>query len=307
MRSLQGRLRLRPENVKRAIFGALLLCLTATTIHAKQGDAPVIRFVRNPDPAPEIKLTDLEGKPITLAEFRGKVVFLNFWATWCGPCRAEVPDLIALQKQFKDRLQIIGLDLDDDEADVQQFVKETGIDYPVVIASDEVRTAYGGIPALPTSFVLDTEGRIVQKHTGYSEPALYDMEFRALLGMPTAAKVETFEDQGEIFLKNANRATELPGIDLSKLTPTQKKVALRRLNAETCSCGCKFTLAQCRIWDSACAVSKEASDKIIAETSGRGKPRGQSVGPAAGPTESPRQKSAAPEAKESRQQSKSRN
>lgn len=295
---------MRLDNTIRTVFAGVLICLAGTTIQAMQDDAPVIRFVRNPDAAPEFKLTDLQDKPVTLTEYRGKVVFLNFWATWCGPCRAEVPDLIALQKQFEDRLQIIGLDVDDDESDVKQFVKEMGIDYPVVMASDEVRMAYGGIPALPTSFVLDPEGRIVQKHTGYSDPALYDMEFRALLGMPTAAKVETFEDRGEIFLKNANRATELPGIDLSKLTPEQKRVALRRLNAETCSCGCKFTLAQCRIWDSACAVSKEASDKIIAEASGRSKRPGQSAGAASGPRE---QKSPSPSTKTSGQHSKSEN
>ena len=77
--------------------------------------------------------------------------------------------------------------------------------------------------------------------------------------------METFEDTGEVFLKHADRATELPGVDLSKLTPEQKKIVLHRFNAETCTCGCKFTLAQCRIWDSACAVSKAATEKIIAE------------------------------------------
>ena len=92
---------------------------------------PVIRFVRNPDPAPEFKLTALDGKPLTIAALQGKVVFLNFWATWCGPCRAEIPDLIALQDRYKDRLQIIGLNVDDEEADIQKYVEETGINYPV--------------------------------------------------------------------------------------------------------------------------------------------------------------------------------
>jgi hypothetical protein len=85
--------------------------------------------------------------------------------------------------------------------------------------------------------------------------------------MPIMAKVETFEDKGEVFLSHADRATELPGVDLSKLTPEQKKIVLHRFNADTCTCGCKFTLAQCRIWDSACAVSKAATEKIIATVS----------------------------------------
>ncbi len=244
-----------------------LLALPALTF-AHQDNEPVIRFVRNPDPAPDFKLKSLDGKPIALDAFHGKVVFLNFWATWCGPCRAEVPDLVDLQKQFQGRLQIIGLDVDDDDpADVQKYVEETGINYPVAMTSDDIRTAYGGIPALPTSFVLDTEGRVVQKHTGLMDPALYETEIRALLGLPITARVETFEDTGEVFLKHADRATELPGVDLSKLTPEQKKIALHRFNAESCTCGCKFTLAQCRIWDSACAVSKAATEKIIAKLS----------------------------------------
>jgi cytochrome c biogenesis protein CcmG, thiol:disulfide interchange protein DsbE len=229
----------------------------------------VVRFVRNPDPAPDFKLDDLDGKPLSLAGSHGKVILLNFWATWCGPCRAEIPDLIELQTKYKDRLQIIGISVDDDDAaEVKKVVGETGINYPVALASPDVRTAYGGIVALPTSFVLDSEGRVVQKHEGLRDPLLYEIEVRALLGMPIPAKVETFEDTGEIFLKHADRASELPGVDLSKLTPEQKQAALHRFNAETCSCGCKFTLAQCRIYDRGCAVSRGRTGKIVAEVSG---------------------------------------
>src|ERR1700676_2731839 len=70
---------------------------------------PVIRFLREPDPAPDFKLKDLDGKDLSLASLNGKVVLLNFWATWCGPCRAEIPSLIQLQKRYQDRMQIIGL------------------------------------------------------------------------------------------------------------------------------------------------------------------------------------------------------
>jgi len=150
----------------------LLLCLPIFA-PAQQDNEPVIRFVRNPDPAPDFKLTSLDGKPLTLADFQGKVVILNFWATWCGPCRAEVPDLVALQERYKDHLQIIGLDVDDDDtAEIQKYVKETGIDYPVAMTPDDLRVQYGGIPALPTTFILDTEGRVVQKHVGYTDPEL---------------------------------------------------------------------------------------------------------------------------------------
>jgi thiol-disulfide isomerase/thioredoxin len=268
MRLLQPSSSRRSPAIRWLVTSVLLFIAPASSFAQQdQDNEPVIRLVRNPDPAPDFKLTALDGKPITLAALQGKVVLLNFWATWCGPCRAEIPDLVALQERYKGRLQIIGLNVDDEEADIQQYVQETGINYPVAMTSNDVRIQFGGIPALPTSFLLDTEGRVVQKHVGLWNPAVYETEIRALLGMPIMAKIETFEDKGEVFLSHADRATELPGVDLSKLTPEQKKVVLHRFNADTCTCGCKFTLAQCRIWDSACAVSKAAAEKIIAEVS----------------------------------------
>jgi len=266
-----------PRQLLAALLLVLAPALAGAQVAAPQDNQPVIRFVRNPDPAPAFKLTALDGKSLTIAALEGKVVFLNFWATWCGPCRAEIPDLIALQDRYKGRLQIIGLNVDDEEADIQKYVEETGINYPVAMTSNDVRIQFGGIPALPTSFVLDTAGRVVQKHVGLWNPSVYETEIRALLGMPIMAKVETFEDKGEVFLAHADRATELPGVDLSRLTPEQKKIVLHRFNADTCACGCKFTLAQCRIWDSACAVSKAATEKIITGVSAEPK---TPIGPA---------------------------
>ncbi len=240
---------------------------------------PVIRLVGHPEAAPEFKLEGLDGKPVTLEAARGKVVLLNFWATWCGPCRAETPDLIALQSRYKDVLQIIGLAVDvDDPEDVKAFAEKSGINYPVAIASDEVRARYGGITALPTSFLLDTDGRVVQKHVGMFDPRVYELEIRAVLHLAVPARIETFEDTGEIFLKHANRATELPGVDFSQLSAQQKAEALRRFNAESCSCGCTLTLAQCRIYDSACAVSQQRTEAVVAAlAAGKPVPRGSAA------------------------------
>jgi thiol-disulfide isomerase/thioredoxin len=259
--------------MRRALYRCFLLFFVASlrlslvpSFAAAQDQQPTIRFVRNPDPAPDFKLTALDGQPVTLAGSHGKVILLNFWATWCGPCRAEIPDLVELQNKYKDRLQILGLVVDDDDPDaIKEFAERFGINYPVAIAGDEIRMQYGGIAALPTSFVLDSEGRIVQKHEGLRDPLLYETEIRALLGLSIGSvKVETFEDTGQIFLKNADRASELPGVDLSKLTPEQKISALHKFNAETCTCGCKYTLAQCRIYDRDCKISKAATAKIVA-------------------------------------------
>jgi thiol-disulfide isomerase/thioredoxin len=240
----------------------------ADAVRAKQ-DAPsakVVQFVKNPDAAPFFQLNDLDGKPVSLAAAKGKIVILNFWATWCGPCRAEVPDLVELQKRYADKLEIIALATDEDDPDeVRRFVLQSGINYRVAMASEEVLRNYGGIAALPTSFVIDPQGRIVQKHVGLNDPTIYELEVRAMLGQPVDAKVEYFDDHGQIFLKNAERATELPGVDLSKLNDKQKSAALRRMNAEPCNCGCKLTLAQCRINDSACRVSLALTAKVVSQ------------------------------------------
>ena len=231
---------------------------------------PVIRFVRDPDPAPAFSLKELGGKDLSLEASRGKVVLLNFWATWCGPCREEIPGLIALQTHYPDKLQIIGLAVDvDDEKEVRDVMQAEGINYPVAVADMKTRLDYGGILALPTVFLINAEGRVVQKHVGLVNPALFETEIRALLGLPIAAKVETFEDDGDIFLKHADRAKILPGVDMSALSPEQREAALHKFNAEPCTCGCKFTLAQCRIYDPACMISQQRTAAILKEISAK--------------------------------------
>jgi len=259
--------------------GALTIAMLAALAAAllpfdTRAQVPVISFVRNPDPAPDFKVKDLNGKDVNLDGYKGKVVLLNFWATWCGPCRAEIPGLIELQTVYKDSLQIIGMTVDvDDENELRAVVKDESINYPVLIAPPEVRMAYGGITALPTVFVINREGKVVQKHVGLFNPVLYDLEVRALLDLAVTAKIETFEDTGEVFLKHADRATMLPGVNTSSLTAEQRSVALHKFNAEGCTCGCKLTLAQCRIYDPACQLSKDRTAAIVKEVgSGKSQP-----------------------------------
>ena len=215
---------------------------------------------------PAFLVNDLDGNPVSTAAWKGKVVFVNFWATWCPPCRAEIPVLIDLANRYKDRLQIVGVSVDDDDpADVKQFAKQAGINYPIVMADRAIVAEYGGVAALPTLFVVSPEGNVVQKHEGLYSNALYEAEVRLLLGLPVDATIETFEDTGQIFLKNAALATELPNVDFTGLNPEQKKAALKRMNSETCDCGCKLTLAQCRINDTSCPVSKKLAAQVVKE------------------------------------------
>src|SRR5258708_7797554 len=139
---------------------SLLLCFFPSFSPPQDSNPPILPFARNPDPAPDFKLTSLDGKPVTLADSHGKVILLNFWATWCGPCRAEIPDLVELQNKYKDRLQILGLVVDDDDQDaIKEFTEKFRINYPVALATNEIRIQYRGLAALPTSVVLDAQGR----------------------------------------------------------------------------------------------------------------------------------------------------
>jgi thiol-disulfide isomerase/thioredoxin len=234
-----------------------------TTLIGDDDDA-VIRFASNPQPVPPFLLQDLDGNVVSTAQWQGKVVILNFWATWCPPCREEIPILIELAKKYKDSLLIVGVSVDDGSPDeVREFAKAFHMNYPVVMWSHELVSEYGGVPALPTTFLINKDARIVQKHEGLYPPEVYDTEVRALMGLPVNVKIGTFEDTGQIFLKNAVRATELPDVDFSGLSPEQKKVALKKLNSEGCTCGCRLTLAQCRINDTSCVRSRGLAAKVI--------------------------------------------
>jgi thiol-disulfide isomerase/thioredoxin len=231
---------------------------------SEEDSAKVIRFASNPSPLPPFLVNDLDGNVVSSADLRGKVVLLTFWATWCPPCREEIPEMIELANRYKDRVRIVAISQDDDPPGrVRDFAREAGINYTIVMGSKELSDEYGGVPALPTTFVVDTKGGIVQKHVGLYPMEVYDNEIRALLNLPVDATVKTFEDTGQIFLKNAERATDLPGVDFAKLTPDQKRAALKKMNSEICTCGCKLTIAQCRINDESCPTSVQLAAKIV--------------------------------------------
>jgi peroxiredoxin len=122
-------------------------------------------------PAPAFELKDLDGKTVRLADFHGKVAVVNFWATWCPPCRAEVPDFVRLQAKYRSQgLAIVGLSLDAEGAGkVRPFVDEYNVNYTMLLANDETARAYGGIVGIPTTFVLDRNGTIVKKLIGKAE------------------------------------------------------------------------------------------------------------------------------------------
>lgn len=118
--------------------------------------------------APDFSLKDSNGKPVKLSDFRGKVVVLDFWATWCGPCKVEIPWFIDFEKEFKDKgFAVLGVSMDEEgwEA-VRPYMQERGINYRVMVGNDQVGSLYGGLDSLPTTFLIDREGRIAKVHIG---------------------------------------------------------------------------------------------------------------------------------------------
>jgi len=232
------------------------------------GERMTVRFFRNPAAVPPFSARAIDGREISLASLRGKVTIVNFWATWCPPCRAEIPDLIALQAKYRDRLQVIGISQDEAGVEVvKRFATEHDINYPIVMASPELDKLFPGVSALPTSFVIDRDGRIVQKHVGMLTARLTEAETRALAGLPVSATIEEVDQTQGLKLDNGAQALNIPGVDLSKLSPAKRTEALEKLNAKPCTCGCDLTVARCRVDDPNCGISLPLARQIVAEVS----------------------------------------
>jgi thiol-disulfide isomerase/thioredoxin len=236
----------------------------AAATEAAGGERATLRFFKNPSPAPDFTLTDLSGGHISPRSFAGKVVILNFWATWCGPCRAEIPDLVALQEKYRDQLQIIGISEDESPPEtVKRFAASLNVNYPVAMVTPEVEKLYPGIAALPTSFFIDRKGQIVQRHVGMLDRRRTELETRSLAGLPVDVDIVREDDANKTMIENAAQAKEIPGIDLASLPVEKKTAALQKLNADNCTCGCGLTLAACRINDPTCGVSLPLARAVV--------------------------------------------
>jgi cytochrome c biogenesis protein CcmG/thiol:disulfide interchange protein DsbE len=136
--------------------------------------------------APAWSLPGLDGKTVNLSDFKGKVVILDFWATWCPPCREEIPSFIQIQKEFADKgVVVVGVALDEEGAKVvKPFAKKKGINYPLVIGKTSTTEDYGGIEGIPTTFIINAEGKIVAKHVGLTTKEEFLKELAPLLKAP---------------------------------------------------------------------------------------------------------------------------
>jgi cytochrome c biogenesis protein CcmG/thiol:disulfide interchange protein DsbE len=137
-------------------------------------------------PAPEFTLKDMQGKPVALSSFRGKAVVLNFWATWCPPCKEETPWLVDAQKRYAAQgLQIVGVSMDDsgDQKQVAKFMEETAINYPILLGKEDVAQKYGGIEGLPTTFYIDRNGVVSEQVLGQRERSEIEQSIQKLLAV----------------------------------------------------------------------------------------------------------------------------
>jgi thiol-disulfide isomerase/thioredoxin len=225
--------------------------------------------------APAISLTDIEGKKLELTQYKGKVVVLDFWATWCGPCRIEIPGLIEMQDKYAHQgFSVIGISMDDEPGTVVEFYKEFKMNYPVAVGNPRIGELYGGIFGLPTTFLIGRDGRIYAQHTGATSPAVIEEEVQQLLAMtPTTEKTDfkpglAAGTSTKIELGDpAAIDSEIPGLNLTKLTAAQKEALMKALSEQHCPCGCNLTVLKCRQVDRACSVSlrlaKEQMEKVL--------------------------------------------
>ncbi len=134
--------------------------------------------------APDFALKTLEGKTVKLSDYKGKIIIIDFWATWCPPCRKGIPDLIELQKAYSKDLVVVGISLDQERTlkDLKPFIENYGINYPVVLGNEKVVKDYGGINAIPTSFIVDQKGFIIDSHVGLVPKTVYEDKIKMLLG-----------------------------------------------------------------------------------------------------------------------------
>ena len=253
----------------RLLVGAVLAVIVVAGLYVvnRYWIHPAVMIQANGDSehpdAPGISLTDIQGKRLDLADYKGKVVVLDFWATWCGPCRAEIPGFVVMQEKYASQgFSIIGISMDDEAAPVVDFYREFRMNYPVAVGNQRIGELYGGILGLPTTFLIGRDGRIYAKHTGGINPAIIEEEVQQLLAMSPTVEKSDFRPamvagtETRIALGDpATIDSEIPGLNLSKLTAEQKEALKKQLGDQHCPCGCNLTLLKCRQVDRACQVS----------------------------------------------------
>ena len=140
--------------------------------------------------APDFTLKDADGKMVKLSDYKGKVVLLNFWATWCGPCKIEIPWFKEFETNYKNKgFAVLGVAMDDEGWDaVRPYIQQQSVNYRVLMGTEPVGALYGGVESLPTSFLIDRQGRIAATHIGLVSKSVYVNDLKDLFDAPAAGK-----------------------------------------------------------------------------------------------------------------------
>jgi cytochrome c biogenesis protein CcmG/thiol:disulfide interchange protein DsbE len=161
------------------VFRCLRLAVVAVSLTLPGAPSVAKNLIET---APDLSRNDLAGNPVHLIDYRGRVVLLNFWATWCGPCREEMPRFSQWERNYGAKgLRVIGISMDDDAESARAFLKQHPVSYPIVVGDAKLGESFGGVLGLPTTYLIDPRGRIVARYQGESNLKKMEAEIQTQL------------------------------------------------------------------------------------------------------------------------------
>ena len=168
---------------------AALVLWTACANHSVKADS--VKPEKDRKAAPEFTLKDSNGQTVHLSDYKGKVVLLDFWATWCGPCKIEIPWFMEFEQQLKDRgFAVLGVSMDEDGWNVvKPYIQQYKVNYRILLGNDQVGEIYGGVESLPTTFIIDRQGKIASVHIGLSGKDDFKNAITQLLDTPRTTSI----------------------------------------------------------------------------------------------------------------------
>jgi cytochrome c biogenesis protein CcmG/thiol:disulfide interchange protein DsbE len=173
------------------VFAAAVIALLSAGCSSRPGlHESQVRSAAERAAAPDFTLKDEDGRSVQLSDYRGKVVLLNFWATWCGPCKIEIPWFVEFEREHKDQgFAVVGISMDGDGWQaVKPFISDAGINYRILMGNDSIAHLYGGVEALPTTFMIDRDGKIAAVHKGLVSKSIYENDLTQLLESPSGTR-----------------------------------------------------------------------------------------------------------------------